>query len=1018
MKTSSLALASFLSLGLPSLAADGIWSEQTGGSWSDSTNWSGNTIASGPGAYANFRSQNWANALAVDLDIDITVGQLLYRDNGGVNRDMTLNSSSGKILTLAGGGIQSPPEISALNRSLTINASIAGTEGASLSSLQGGRFLNLQAPSLYTGNTLITPGGGTVLVGSAASLGTGTVTVQDDADAADIDLRLESSQALSAQSSLTIENNAKVFLNFTGNTLLVDSLTINGSSLAGGTYDATTHPNSFSGTGSITTPFSTNGDGNWINLTESDVSWTDPTMWENGVIAFGVDRIADFHNGGQDHLSGKTVDLSTDITIAQIIYRDSGSPNRDLVFASENGSELIMATTTGSPLIWALNRSIYLDVPISGNSGLSLRSDNASSPGVTLRQRNSYTGLTTIIDSGGSPTITYPGDLGDSDVLVENDTSDSGVELELQHSLAIRPAASLEIESGATILLDFGTAKPNEADPSDMYLTSLVLGADTLPPGIYNASTHPSYLQGEGEIVVQISRSDYTLELTPAALDELNLSWKSIYGKVYDIEESTTLLPDSWSTIGTVNATPPDNASLVTSSSDPAAFYRIGERADLLPAVRAGVIAKLDFYITNNYLVDQNTTPGDIRNGQFHNSDNMRQSECTPVLVYAYLQPDSQYYQDPAVLEAAIRSVDYMVRGQGINGGFNENHGWCGVPNRTNGKSSVTGFTFHALGSAIELMAGLPEMQPRLLELMDQNGTGTNTTVRRTAWQSMLSQAMPFQFSGNGRGHAPNQDLCALMGVYKINDAYAALTNGTLLKTPAEIAVLSNEIFYGQPSAASSRPDGKWFTSTGMLGEHGHDFYGYDGNYGVIVTLNYLGVLAPHDAIAANFLATLYAESIQYFLVPDSAAKIGVFAENAISRRSTGDPLNQGILPLGLTHTHHPAMQRLYGIAMPYFAAAAEANISFSSPNMFQVGVWMYCEWLEQLSEPVETDYRVPAERNEAWTFTDTTFKTQVSKTANGPITFYVEHWDDAATARRHIWNLPPETIPSLGVFP
>lgn len=1017
MKTPALALTSFLSLLTPSAAADGNWAEQTGGNWSNSANWADNSVASGPGAIAEFRA-NWVNTLLVELDTDIAAGQLLYRDNGDVNRDMTLNSSSGKILTLAGGGIQSSPEISALNRNLTIYASIAGTEGASFSSLQSGRFLNLQAPSLYTGNTFITPGAGIVRVGATASLGSGQVTVQNDGNPTDTDLRLDHSLALDSQSTLNIENTAKVLLNFTGNSLHLNSLSINGSPLDGGTFDATTHPNSFSGTGSITTPFSTNGDGNWINLTDSAVSWTDPTMWENGVIAFGVDRVADFHNGGQDHLSGKTVDLASDIVIGEILYRDSGSPNRDLVIASKNGSELIMNTSSGSPLIWALNRSLYIDVSISGNSGLSLRSDNSSSSGATLRQRNSYTGLTTIIDSGGAPTIAYPGDLGNSDVLVKGNASDSAVDLKLQHSLAIRPAANLEIENGATVLLDFGTATPNSADASDLYVTSLVLGPNTLPPGIYNATTHPGYFQGEGEVVVQVTRDDYTLQLTPAALNDFNLSWKSIYGKVYDVEESTSLLPDSWTNHGTLSATPPNNAALMTPPEAPAAFYRIAERTDYLTAVRAGVVARLDYYITNFYLPGQNTTPGAIRNGQFHNSDNMRQSECTPVLVYAYLQPDSQYYQDPAVLEAAIRSVDYMVRGQGINGGFNENHGWCGVPNRTNGKSSVTGFTFHALGSALEMMANLPEMQPRLLELMDQNGTGTNTTVRRTAWQSMLSQAMPFQFSGSGRGHAPNQDLCALMGVYKINDAYAALTNGTLLKTPAEIAVLSNEIFYGQPSAASSRPGGKWFTSTGMLGEHGHDFYGYDGNYGVIVTLNYLGVLAPRDAIAANFLATEYAESLQYFLVPDPRAKLGVFAENAISRRSTGDPLNHTILPLALTHTHHPAMQRLYGIALPSFAAAAEANITFSSPSMFQVGVWMYCEWLQQLSEPEETNYRVPAERNEAWTFTDPTFKTQVSKTTNGPITFYVEHWDDANAARRHIWNTPAETIPSLNLFP
>lgn len=637
----------------------------------------------------------------VDLDTDVTLGQFYYRDNGEVNRDMTLNPSNGKVITLAGGGVQNPPEISARNRSLSLNVSLAGNEGAALSSLQGTRFLAINAPSLYTGDTLITPGTGTVLIGSAGSLGTGQVTVQDDGDATDLDLRLEHSQAL------------------------------------------TTHPDSLSGTGSITIPLSTTNDGNWINLTDSEVSWTDPTMWENGVVALGIDRVADFHNGGQDHLAGKNVNLPNDITIGEILYRDSGSPNRDLGISSDRGSRLIMATSTGSPLLWVLNRSIYIDVPIAGDSGLRLQTDGAT-PGATLRQRNSYTGLTTILDSTGAPTVAYPGDLGESHVLVEGGTGDPGVELKLEHSLALRPHTHLAIEAGATVLLDYLSARDSQADPSDIYVTSLVLVGIVQAPGIYSAATHPNFFQGSGELVVQMPREEMRLTLAPAAPDSLNLSWKSIYGKVYDIEESTTLLPEDWSLRETMSATPPGNLSPLPSPAEPAAFYRISERSDPLPAVRAGVIAKLDSYITDFYLVRQNTTPGDIRNGQFHFSDNMRQSECTPVLVYAYQQPDSQYYQDPAVLEAAIRSVDYMVRAQGSNGGFNENHSWCGVPNRTNGKSSVTGFTLHALGAAIEMLATLPEMQPRLLELMDQNGTGTNTTVRRTAWQSMLSQAMPF----------------------------------------------------------------------------------------------------------------------------------------------------------------------------------------------------------------------------------------------------------------------------------
>lgn len=994
-------------------AADGTWVDQSGGDWNSPAKWDLNSIAQGPGAKATIEA-NWTSALSVNLDSATTIGHLSYRDNGTVNRDMFLESSAAHTLTLDGGGIQSPPTIEARNRSIAIRVRLAGTQGVLFRCSQGNRVISLNKIASYSSGTRIASGSGTVAILTGGQLGSGTITLEDDSDASDTDLRFDHSGAAPPLTPLVLEPNTRLELNFAGDSILLSSLSIAGSNLGPGTYDATSHPAALSGTGSLTVP--STGNGNWINVTDTDVSWADPLMWENQTIANGTNAIADFHNGGQDHLVSKNVDISFDITLGQVIYRDSGNPNRNLTIKSSNASGLIMDTTSGTPLLWARNRSINIDVPIYGDDGLQLKSEQSTQAGVTLQRRNHYTGLTTIIDSTGPSTILYPGDFGNSDVRVLGDLSDAASELVLGHSLAIKESASLTIDTGASIDLNFPNLLPGQADASDLYVRELILAGASQAPGIYDNSTHPTFFEGTGQIIVQIPRDEFHQSIASMPGDEARLTWPSLYGRVYDIMESETLDSESWTTLGTVDTTPPTNQADVSLPEMDAAFYRIKERTDDLASARAGVIARIDGFISNNYLVDQNTDPTDIRFGQFHNSDNMRQSECTPVLVWAYLQPDSQHYQNAAALESAIRSLDYMVRAQGINGGFNEYHGWCGVPNRTNGKSSVTGFTLHCLGAAIEMLADLPEMQPRLLENIDANGTGNLDTERLSAWKSMLSQAMPFQFSGSGRGHAPNQDLCALMAVYKINDAYAALTGGTLLKTTAQITTLSNEIFHGQPSAASSRPNGKWFSDTGMLGEGGYGFYGYDGNYGTIVTMNYLGLLADRDPVAETFLTTKYAESIQYFFVPDDAARLGVFAENGISRRSTGDPLNTGILPFALTHEYHPSGARLYDIALPYFAAAPVANMPFSSPSHFQVGVWMYCEWIEKLQAAPATNYLLPAEQPGAWTFTDTTYKTLISKPAGGEVTYYAEDWD--GQARRHTWNEAAETIPSLGLFP
>jgi len=184
--------------------------------------------------------------------------------------------------------------------------------------------------------------------------------------------------------------------------------------------------------------------------------------------------------------------------------------------------------------------------------------------------------------------------------------------------------------------------------------------------------------------------------------------------------------------------------------------------------------------------------------------------------------------------------------------------------------------------------------------------------------------------------------------------------------------------------------------------------------------MEYLSLLSLHDTTAAGFLATKYAEALQYFFVPDESAWLGVYAENAISRRSTGDPMDTGMLPYGLAHDFHPAMSRLYQITLPYFAGAPVANMTFDSPHMYQVGVWMYCEWLDHFltAPPQDVTYLVPAERSEAWVFEDSLLKTRVSKPEGGVVTFYSEIWDATNQTRRHVWKTVPETIPSLNLYP
>ena len=180
-------------------------------------------------------------------------------------------------------------------------------------------------------------------------------------------------------------------------------------------------------------------------------------------------------------------------------------------------------------------------------------------------------------------------------------------------------------------------------------------------------------------------------------------------------------------------------------------FVVISSGSTEMATLRGQIIEMLDNWV-DIYVGDQNLAAGDVRHGQFHNSDNMRMQECTALIAWAYINEKSRHHGRPEVLDCAIWSVDYMVRAQGSNGGFNEYHGWCGAPDRTLGKSSVTGFTLYAIGRAISMLAPLPEMDSKFTELIDANGHGADTP-RIKAWRNMLKAAMENQYSGTGRGH-------------------------------------------------------------------------------------------------------------------------------------------------------------------------------------------------------------------------------------------------------------------------
>jgi len=432
--------------------------------------------------------------------------------------------------------------------------------------------------------------------------------------------------------------------------------------------------------------------------------------------------------------------------------------------------------------------------------------------------------------------------------------------------------------------------------------------------------------------------------------------------------------------------------------------------------LRRQIIAVLDDWV-DIYINDQNYITGDVRHGQFHNSDNMRMQECTQLIAWAYANKDSRHYARPEVLDGAIWSIDYMVRAQGNNGGFNEYHGWCGAPERTTGKSSVTGFTLYAIGRSIAILTSLPEMRQKLSESIDTDGRDGSDTPRVEAWRKMLKAAMENQYSGTGRGHAPNQDACALAAVFAMNEAWEMLSPGQPpLKTQEEVAALRDEILFGNPPDAAKRPFKKWFTNNGLLLEPGKGFVGYDANYAQ-VALAFLALCARRDEQVEIFLHK-YCSALQHFYVPDSTSSLNVGTENGISRRvSNGGVRPPSVWAIALSRNAHPAGQRLYSLVLDGFKTDVSAHMRLKSPHHFQISSYLYTEWLDDFDVPENTDYLLPTEQPGPWEFRDEEAETLVQKTADNCLIYYTEHWEDPETARRHIWGQEPEDIPSEKCF-
>jgi autotransporter-associated beta strand protein len=108
------------------LTASGTWISDASANWGDTPRWSGNLVATGTNATANFSTINITGNRTVTLDSSRTIGALKFSDTSG-SQTWTLTNSGVSVLKLDTGSAATPSIV--VTNTVTIGAPVAGTNG-------------------------------------------------------------------------------------------------------------------------------------------------------------------------------------------------------------------------------------------------------------------------------------------------------------------------------------------------------------------------------------------------------------------------------------------------------------------------------------------------------------------------------------------------------------------------------------------------------------------------------------------------------------------------------------------------------------------------------------------------------------------------------------------------------------------------------------------------------------------------------------------------------------------------
>jgi fibronectin-binding autotransporter adhesin len=246
----------------------------------------------------------------------------------------------------------------------------------------------------YNGSSTVPTNGGTYAVvatitapnytGSASSnlVVSYTVTYQGNGNTSGT---VPAAQTKFHDVALTLANNS-------GNLNKTDYSFAGWNTAADGSGTAYPAAGTYSGNASLTlyAQWVPGADGTWIQTAAGPFDWGTSANWNNGTVAAGTDRTANFT---PNFAANQTINLESARTIGNITFTDSTTASHDLTISGAN--ILTLARTSGTPTINVTNRALTISSVIAGSNGLM-----KSGAGTLVFNSGSNNSGTTTISAG------------------------------------------------------------------------------------------------------------------------------------------------------------------------------------------------------------------------------------------------------------------------------------------------------------------------------------------------------------------------------------------------------------------------------------------------------------------------------------------------------------------------------------------------------------------------------------------------------------------------------------------